>query len=75
MDDRNRNRDEDLADRGRKNKAKGSFKEFEGKARAKIADAAGDESEQLKGKAKEAAGKVQKNVGKAEERISDDDEL
>lgn len=69
MDDRNRDLDKDLDERGVENQVEGSLKEAEGKIRGKAADLVDDESEQLKAKGKELEGKLQKNFGKAEQKL------
>ena len=64
---------EDLRSKGVKNEVTGAAKEAEGKIRDAAADITGDDSENLKAKAKTMEGKIQKNFGKAEERLSDKD--
>jgi uncharacterized protein YjbJ (UPF0337 family) len=73
MAERNRDRDDDMMDRGSENRVKGTAKEMEGKIRGKVGDAVDDRSEHLKGRAKEMEGKVQKKFGEAQERLGEDD--
>jgi uncharacterized protein YjbJ (UPF0337 family) len=60
---------DDLGTDGLKNRAKGSAKEVEGKARNAVGDMTDDTSEQIAGKAKELEGKAQRKVGEAQDRI------
>jgi uncharacterized protein YjbJ (UPF0337 family) len=64
------NRDtEDLATEGGKDRLKGAAKIVEGRVRSAVGGAAGDTSEQVKGKAQELKGKAQQAVGKAKQRL------
>ena len=63
---------EDLRSKGVGNEVKGAAKEAEGKVRDAAADITGDDSENLKAKAKTAEGKIQKNFGKAQQEIDDE---
>ena len=62
---------EDLRSKGVRNEVTGAAKEAEGKIRDAAADITGDESENLKAKAKTMEGKMQKNLGKAEQDVDD----
>jgi len=62
---------EDLRSKGIKNQVTGAAKEAEGKIRDAAADITGDDTENLKAKAKTVEGKVQKNFGKAEQDADD----
>ena len=62
---------EDLRSKGVKNEVTGAAKEAEGKIRDAAADITGDDSENLKAKAKTAEGKIQKNFGKAQQDADD----
>ena len=55
-----------------KDQVKGRVKEAEGKIRDAAADITGDDSENLKAKAKTAEGKIQKNFGKVQQEIDDE---
>ncbi len=57
---------------GDKNRVAGAAKELEGKVRAAVGDATDNGSQHLKGLGQQAKGKVQKNVGKAQQKLSDD---
>lgn len=59
---------------GLEHRAKGTAKEFEGKARKNVGDATDDTSEQLKGHAQETKGKAQKEFGKAKQDSAEDGE-
>lgn len=63
---------DDLGADGLKNRAKGTAKELEGKARNAAGGLTGDTSEQIAGKAKELEGKTQRKVGEAQDRIDRD---
>ena len=62
---------DDLRSEGAKNQLKGAAKEAEGKVRDAAADITGDDSENLKAKAKTMEGKIQKNFGKAQQDADD----
>ena len=62
---------EDLRSKGARNEITGAAKEAEGKVRDAAADITGDDSENIKAKAKTLEGKIQKNFGKAEQDADD----
>jgi uncharacterized protein YjbJ (UPF0337 family) len=68
---RRKHMSEDLRSKGVKNEVTGAAKEAEGKIRDAAADITGDDSENLKAKAKTAEGKIQKNFGKAQQDADD----
>jgi uncharacterized protein YjbJ (UPF0337 family) len=57
---------DDLRREGAEDQIKGTFKEGEGRIRDAVGGLAGDESEQLKGKAQQVKGKVQRKIGEVE---------
>ncbi len=59
----------DMYTEGAKDRAKGEMKETEGKVRERVADAADDESEQLRGLGQQAKGKIQKGVGNVKQAL------
>jgi uncharacterized protein YjbJ (UPF0337 family) len=59
----------DLATEGGKDRLKGIGKVVEGRVRSAVGGAAGDTSEQVKGKAQEIKGKAQQALGKAKQRL------
>lgn len=59
----------DMYTEGAKDRAKGEAKEMEGKVRERVADAADDESEQLRGLGQQAKGKIQKGVGNVKQAL------
>ena len=62
---------DDLRSKGARNEITGAAKEAEGKVRDAAADITGDDSENIKAKAKTLEGKIQKNFGKAEQDADD----
>jgi uncharacterized protein YjbJ (UPF0337 family) len=62
----------DLATEGAEDRIKGAAKVVEGRVRSAVGGAAGDTSEQLKGKAQEIKGKIKQAVGKAKQRLDPD---
>jgi len=59
----------DMYTEGAKDRAKGEMKDVEGKVRERVADAADDESEQLRGLGQQAKGKIQKGVGNVKQSL------
>ena len=62
---------DDLRSKGARTEITGAAKEAEGKVRDAAADITGDDSENIKAKAKTLEGKIQKNFGKAEQDADD----
>jgi len=60
---------DDLERDGLENQAKGAAKEVGGKVRNAVGGLTGDNSEQIRGKAREMEGKAQRKIGEAEEDI------
>ena len=62
--------DKNMRDKGAENQAEGFGKRVEGRAQNIAGSITGDDSEQLKGKAKELGGKAQQKLGKMQDKAS-----
>jgi len=67
LDTTDKREDKDLGTEGTEDRIKGAAKVVEGRVRSAVGGAAGDTSEQLKGKAQEIKGKARQALGKAKQ--------